>query len=55
MAKFTYLWEFRVAASAQAWFEFDYGSRGSWYRYFGRHRDISRRFCSTIKRILRGI
>jgi heme-degrading monooxygenase HmoA len=31
MARFTYLWEFRVAASA---FEFEYGPRGSWVTLF---------------------
>jgi heme-degrading monooxygenase HmoA len=34
MARFTYLWEFRVAPSAQAQFEFEYGSRGSWVALF---------------------
>jgi heme-degrading monooxygenase HmoA len=34
MARFTYLWEFRVAPSAQAQFEFEYGPRGSWVALF---------------------
>jgi heme-degrading monooxygenase HmoA len=34
MTNFTYLWEFRVAASAQAQFEFEYGPRGSWVTLF---------------------
>jgi heme-degrading monooxygenase HmoA len=34
MARFTYLWEFHVAPSAQAQFEFEYGARGSWVSLF---------------------
>ena len=34
MANFTYLWEFRVAASALAQFEFEYGPGGSWVSLF---------------------
>jgi heme-degrading monooxygenase HmoA len=34
MAQFTYIWEFRVARSAQAQFEFDYGPGGSWVTLF---------------------
>jgi heme-degrading monooxygenase HmoA len=34
MARFTYLWEFRVAPSALAQFEFEYGQRGSWVSLF---------------------
>jgi heme-degrading monooxygenase HmoA len=36
MAQFTYIWEFRVAPSAQAQFEFEYGSRGSWVTLFSK-------------------
>jgi hypothetical protein len=55
MARFTYIWEFRIAASAQAQFEFEYGPRGFGYRCFGRHQDIRRRFYFTITRILCGM
>jgi heme-degrading monooxygenase HmoA len=34
MARFTYLWEFRVAPSAQAQFEFEHGQHGSWVSLF---------------------
>jgi hypothetical protein len=34
MAGFTYIWEFRVAPSAQAQFEVEYGPRGSWVTLF---------------------
>lgn len=34
VARFTYLWEFHVAPSAQAQFEFEYGPRGAWATLF---------------------
>jgi hypothetical protein len=34
MARFTYIWEFYVAPSAQAQFEFEYGPYGSWVTLF---------------------
>lgn len=34
MTRFTYIWEFRVASSAQAQFEFEYGARGAWVALF---------------------
>jgi len=34
MGGFTYIWEFQVAPSAQAQFEFEYGPRGSWVTLF---------------------
>jgi heme-degrading monooxygenase HmoA len=34
MARFTNVWEFRVAPSAQAEFEFEYGPNGSWIKLF---------------------
>jgi heme-degrading monooxygenase HmoA len=34
MARFTYVWEFRVAPSAQAQFEFEYGPHGAWVALF---------------------
>ena len=34
MARFTYIWEFRVEPSAAAQFEFEYGPRGAWVALF---------------------
>jgi hypothetical protein len=34
MARFAYIWEFRVDPSAQADFEFEYGPSGSWAALF---------------------
>jgi heme-degrading monooxygenase HmoA len=34
MVQFIYIWEFQVAASAQAQFEFEYGPRGGWAALF---------------------
>jgi hypothetical protein len=34
MAYFNYIWEFKVAPSAQAQFEFEYGARGAWVALF---------------------
>lgn len=34
MARFTYIWEFEIAPSAPAQFEFEYGPRGAWVALF---------------------
>ncbi|HTV95480.1 MAG TPA: antibiotic biosynthesis monooxygenase [Steroidobacteraceae bacterium] len=34
MARFMYIWEFRVAPSSVGQFEFEYGPRGSWVALF---------------------
>jgi heme-degrading monooxygenase HmoA len=34
IARFAYIWEFKVAPSAQAQFEFEYGPRGAWAALF---------------------
>jgi heme-degrading monooxygenase HmoA len=36
VARFTYIWEFRVEASAVAQFELEYGARGAWVTLFNR-------------------